>query len=303
MKRKGIVSLVTALVCAVTLLGGCGNTGSKTSSEAGGASESAASSEAATDDRPVLRVAMEAAYAPFNWTQTDDANGAYPIEGTNEYANGYDVMVAKMICETMGYKLEIYKTDWDSLILGLNSNKYDALICGMNIIPERKESVSFTTPYRTTSNCMIVRTDNEKYANVTSIAELDGCTAITQLNSNWEPLLPEITNVNILPGVGTSNEIAAQVIAGKADIGVVDDPTAAVMCLSNESLKYIIFDSGKGFSSDGQESDKMGIAVRLEDTDLLEKINAALAENGFDETKQEEFMNQAISILPQSELE
>ena len=42
-----------------------------------------------------LRIGMEAAYAPFNWTQDDDSNGAVKIEGTNQYANGYDVQVAK----------------------------------------------------------------------------------------------------------------------------------------------------------------------------------------------------------------
>ena len=44
-----------------------------------------------------LRIGMEAAYAPFNWTQDDDSNGAVPIEGTNQYANGYDVQIAKKL--------------------------------------------------------------------------------------------------------------------------------------------------------------------------------------------------------------
>ena len=108
MKRKKIVGSLTALVCAVTILAGCGSSAASSTNSSSAADTSVASSE--DSDKPVLRVAMEAAYAPFNWTQTDDANGAYPISGTNEYANGYDVMVAKMICDTIGYKLEIYKT-------------------------------------------------------------------------------------------------------------------------------------------------------------------------------------------------
>ena len=44
-----------------------------------------------------LRIGMEAAYAPFNWTQEDDANGAVKIDGTNQYANGYDVQIAKKL--------------------------------------------------------------------------------------------------------------------------------------------------------------------------------------------------------------
>jgi len=245
---------------------------------------------------------MEAAYAPFNWTQTDDSNDAWPIEDTKEYANGYDVMVAKMICDTIDYKLEIYKTDWDSLILGLNANKYDALICGMNILPERKESVAFSTPYRTIKNCVIVRKDS-KYASAKSIKDLDGAKCITQMNTNWEPLIPEIPNSTALPGTSTSNEIAAQVVAGKADVGITDDPTASVMCLSNPDLTYIVFDEGKGFSTDGEESSSMGIAVRKSDTDLLKKIDDAMESNNFDADKQEEYMQKALSILPQSELD
>lgn len=307
MKRK-IVSVLTTVACVAALFAGCGSSNSQETEET--TKETAATTEAAgaesaedTGEKKVLRVALEAAYAPFNWTQVDDSNGACPIAGTNEYVNGYDVMVTKMLCETMGYDYEFYKTDWDALILGLNTNKYDVLICGMNMTEERKESVAFTNPYYKTSNCILVRKDNEKYANITTLAELDGATAITQFNSNWEPLLPEIPNGNVLPGTTTTNEVAAQVVGGKADIGVVDDATAKVICLSNAELKYIILDEGKGFSADGQPSDNMGIAVRLEDTELLEELNAALEANGFDSVKQDEFMDEAVSILPQSELE
>ena len=53
----------------------------------------------------VFTVSMECAYAPYNWTQTDDANGAVPIKDSNEYANGYDIMIAKKICEVNGWQL------------------------------------------------------------------------------------------------------------------------------------------------------------------------------------------------------
>ena len=51
----------------------------------------------------VLTVAMECAYAPYNWTQMDDSNGAVPISNVEgSYANGYDIMISKLICETYG---------------------------------------------------------------------------------------------------------------------------------------------------------------------------------------------------------
>ena len=52
-----------------------------------------------------LRIGMEAAYAPFNWTQEDDSNGAVKIDGTNQYANGYDVQIAKKVAEGLGKNL------------------------------------------------------------------------------------------------------------------------------------------------------------------------------------------------------
>ena len=69
---------------------------------------------------------MEAAYAPFNWTQDDDSNGAVPIEGTKQYANGYDVQIAKKIAEAQGKKPLVVKTAWTGLIRPhFRQNRYD----------------------------------------------------------------------------------------------------------------------------------------------------------------------------------
>ena len=64
-----------------------------------------------------LTVAMECAYAPYNWTQGDDSNGAVQIKDSQDYAYGYDVMMAKLIAEKLGMDLEIVNSDWDSLCL------------------------------------------------------------------------------------------------------------------------------------------------------------------------------------------
>ena len=67
----------------------------------------------------VLTVGMECAYAPYNWTQMDDSNGAVPISNVpGAYANGYDVMIAQKICEANGWQLEIVSSAWDSLLPG-----------------------------------------------------------------------------------------------------------------------------------------------------------------------------------------
>ena len=82
----------------------------------------------------VLTVGMECAYAPYNWTQTDDSNGAVPIvNNPGSYANGYDVMMAKRICEAYGWELEVMAIGWDGLSPALNAGQLDAVIAGQSM--------------------------------------------------------------------------------------------------------------------------------------------------------------------------
>ena len=94
-----------------------------------------------------LRVGMEAAYAPFNWTQDDNSNGAVPIEGTKQYANGYDVQIAKKIAEAQGKKPLVVKTAWTGLIPALTSGKIDMIIAGMSPTAERRQEIDFSDSY------------------------------------------------------------------------------------------------------------------------------------------------------------
>ena len=102
-----------------------------------------------------LKIAMECAYEPFNWSQTTNANGAVKISGSTLYANGYDVQIAKYIAAELGMALEIYAVEWDSLIPGLNAGTYDGIIAGMSPTAEREEKVDFTHCYYN-SNLVII---------------------------------------------------------------------------------------------------------------------------------------------------
>lgn len=102
-----------------------------------------------------LKIAMECNYAPFNWSQTTDVNGAVKIQGSALYANGYDVQIAKYIAAELGMALEIYSVEWDSLIAGLDANTYDGIIAGMSPTAEREEKVDFTDCYYN-SNLVII---------------------------------------------------------------------------------------------------------------------------------------------------
>lgn len=105
-----------------------------------------------------LKIAMECAYDPFNWTQTTADGGAVPISGANGaglYANGYDVQIAKYIANALGMTLEIYAVAWDSLINGVEAGTYDAVIAGMSPTAERREKLDFSAPYYS-SNLVVI---------------------------------------------------------------------------------------------------------------------------------------------------
>ena len=96
----------------------------------------------------VLTISMECGYAPYNWIQNDDSNGGVPVANVpGKYANGYDVMIAKKICEANGWQLEIIQSDWDSLVPAVMTGTIDAAIAGQSMTAERMEQVDFAGPY------------------------------------------------------------------------------------------------------------------------------------------------------------
>lgn len=119
----------------------------------------ALNSEAPANPVGTLRVGMECAYKPFNWTDMGTPSlGAVPISGEgkdNMYANGYDVQIAQYIANKLGMKLEVYSYEWDGLIPALNSGAVDAIIAGMSPTAEREQEIDFTNVYYS-SNLVII---------------------------------------------------------------------------------------------------------------------------------------------------
>ncbi len=99
-------------------------------------------------DDGVFTVGMECAYAPYNWTQMDDSNGAVPISNVpGAYANGYDVMIAQKIADANGWTLEIVSSAWDSLCPAVQAGTMDANIAGQSMTAERMKEVDMAGPY------------------------------------------------------------------------------------------------------------------------------------------------------------
>ena len=107
-----------------------------------------------------LKIAMECNYAPFNWSQQTNVNGAVPISGSTLYANGYDVQIAKYIAAELGMSLEIIAAEWDSLIPGLQAGTFDGIIAGMSPTAEREAEVDFTVCYYNSNLVVIYKKAN-----------------------------------------------------------------------------------------------------------------------------------------------
>lgn len=252
------------------------------------------------EERKVLRVGMECAYAPYNWAQADDSNGAVPIEGSSEYAYGYDVMMAKFIAEKIGYELEIYQIDWDSLPVALQSNKIDCVIAGQSITAERLQTVDFTTPYYYASIVALTNNDSE-YANATGVDDLEGATCTSQINTVWyDVCLPQIENANILPAMESAPTMLVALNSGKTDLVVTDMPTAMAATQVYPNMKILDFTNSENDNFEVSEEEiNIGISVKKGNTELLEQLNSALSE--LNVSNFEEMMNTAISVQPLSE--
>lgn len=118
-------------------------------------------SEAPENPTGTLKIAMECAYEPYNWTETGAKTlGAVAIGGEGKeglYANGYDVQIAQYIANRLGMKLEIHAIEWDSLVPAVQSGAVDAIIAGMSPTAEREEQIDFTNTYYESNLVVIIR--------------------------------------------------------------------------------------------------------------------------------------------------
>lgn len=304
LKKTLALGLVAAMAASFTA---CGSSASSTAAEstADSTASGEAAAEAATDapdgdgDPTTLTVAMECAYAPYNWTQSDDSNGAVAIRGASDYAYGYDVMMAKKIADALGQNVQIVKLDWDSLIPAVMSGDVDCVIAGQSITAERAAQVDFSDPYYYASIVTLTKKDSA-YANAASVADLAGATATSQLGTIWyDTCLPQIENANILPAQETAPAMLVALNSGACDIVVTDHPTGQAALTAYPDLVMLDFGGGDGDFQVSDEDINIGISMKKGNTALKDAINEVLATMTTDDYNT--MMDEAISVQPLSE--
>lgn len=251
----------------------------------------------------VLTVGMECAYAPYNWTQTDDSNGAVAISNVpGSYANGYDVMIAKRICETYGWKLEIVSSAWDSLTPAVQSKTMDANIAGQSMTADRMAEVNMAGPYYY-ATIVCLTTKDSAYANARSIADLAGGKCTSQSGTIWyESCLPQIKNAELIAPAETANAMLMQLQTGTVDFVCTDLPTAKGAVAKNDDLVILDFSGTTGDfqfanAQERAENVNIGISVLKGNEELTKAINRALSI--LDEEDFNALMDYAIAIQPE----
>ena len=252
--------------------------------------------DTANNDDKVLRVAMECGYAPYNWTQSTDANGAVQIADSKDYAYGYDVMMAKKIADELGCKLEIVKSDWESLIPAVQSGDVDCVIAGQSITSERLEKVDFTEPYYYASIVTLTKKDSP-YANAKGVQDLANGTCTSQLNTVWyDVCLPQIPGANIQTAQESAPAMLVALESGTVDYVVTDMPTAMAACAAYDDMVLLDFsDSDDNFQVSDEEIN-IGISLKKGNTELKDAIDGVLATMTSDDY--EKMMQEAISVQP-----
>ena len=286
MKRK-FATLAGIMVSFVLVFTACGtkeeNPGGDTYSEKQGTPEGSGDN--------TFKVGMEAGYAPFNWTQIKNDNGSVPIDGSAEFAGGYDVEIAKRIAEGLGKELVIVKTEWDGLVPALLSGKIDAIIAGMSPTEKRKETIDFTDIYYKSDLVMVVKKGGS-YENATSIQDFSGAKITAQLNTFHYSVIDQIDGVIKETALDNFPTMRVALESGAIDGYVSERPEGVSASSANENFAMVEFTDGFETS---EEDTAIAVGVQKE-SELTGKINEILA--GISEEERQKIMDTAIKNQP-----
>lgn len=243
-----------------------------------------------------FRVGMEAAYAPFNWTQNKPDEHAAAIDGEPNFAGGYDVQIAQKIADALGKKLVIVKSSWDGLVPALNARKIDAIIGGMSPTPERKKEIDFSHSYYTSNLIMVVRADSP-YAKATSLNDFKGAKITGQLNTFHYSVIDQIPDVKRQEAMDDFTNMRAALAAGIIDGYVAERPEGVTVEAKDKTYKMVQFANGQGFKTNPEDT-QIAVGLRKGDPDLA-KINEVI--DSITPEEQKKMMDDAIAHQPGQE--
>ena len=227
---KKLVTKVTAVIAAAALVFGMTACGSEKSD--------------------TIKFGTNAEFPPFEFVAANGVIGQY---------DGIDMAIAKKIGKTA----EIENMEFDSLLIALSNGQIDAVIAGMTVNDERKQSVDFSTPYYAATQVMIVKEDSD----ITKASDMADKKICVIQGYTGESCVSDMGYPYEAFKKGT--EAVMELVNGKCDVVVIDSATAQKYVGDNEGLKIV--EDAEAF-----EGEEYAIAVKKGNTELLEKINASI---------------------------
>ena len=212
MKRKSkfdpFAPVLAGTLTAALLLAGCASSsGSGTTATGSTESSSASDTESTSDDHLAriksagkITVGLEGDWQPFSYHDDDDN------------LVGYDVEVAQNIASHLGVEADLVEGPWDGLFAGMDSGRYDIVVNGVDVTPDRQEKYDFSDPYAYDHTVLIVRDDN---TDITSFEDLDGKTTANSIGSTYQEIGEQYGAT--VSGVDTLVETLQMVQNGQVD--------------------------------------------------------------------------------------
>jgi cystine transport system substrate-binding protein len=212
MKRKSkfdpfAPALAGTLTAALLLAGCASSSGSGTTATGSTESSSASDTESTSDDHLAriksagkITVGLEGDWQPFSYHDDDDN------------LVGYDVEVAQNIASHLGVEADLVEGPWDGLFAGMDSGRYDIVVNGVDVTPDRQQKYDFSDPYAYDHTVLIVRDDN---TDITSFEDLDGKTTANSIGSTYQEIGEQYGAT--VSGVDTLVETLQMVQNGQVD--------------------------------------------------------------------------------------
>jgi len=208
-----------------------------------------------------IRLGTEGAYPPFNY-----------IDSSGEL-QGFDVDIARALCEAAGVDYEFVIQDWDGIIPGLIAKKYDCIIASMSITAEREKKVDFTNKYYQTPVRLVASKDNKVDLFLNGIKGKKIGVQRGTVGANLARA--KFGDVATIKAYATQEEANMDLASGRLDLACADSVILQTGFLDTEEGEDFTF-VGPNFTDEKHLGKGIGIAVREGDTELVEMFNKAI---------------------------
>jgi len=244
------------------------------------------------DNNDTIVIGMEADYAPYNWSTNTQSEFTHPIHSRNDFADGYDIQIAKLIAEGLGKKLVIKAIGWDGLPSALKSGQIDLLLVGMTPTPDREKTILFSSEYYRAEPVLVLRKDSSFNGEGKTLNDFNGARVVAQQGTIYETLVDQLPGTKVQTSLEDYSMLLQAVRNKTTDLVIAELPVAESMILKHDDLTYIRFQEDTGFKVDTKLV-IVSIGMTLINTDLKQRVDSILAT--ISQETREQIMNAAIT--------